>query len=324
MISAKDFDAKQLVFVFPASGDSISFRNDNILVRDKEGKTKIQTTCYLLFVLFIVGNMSLTSSILDRSKKFGFSIVFMSINFRVLSILNNGAEGNVLLRKIQYEYNGFEIGSRIIQNKIENQKQCLASIRRKDPFIKEAITQMGELSKQVRQPGLNCHEIMGFEGVASKKYFSQVFKDYCWTSRKPRAKHDMTNCLLDIGYTLLFSLMDSLLSLFGFDTYKGVLHREFFQRKSLVCDLVEPFRPIIDFSIRKAYNLGQIHEKDFYFSQNQYCLFGKQAIPYMKLLLNPLLERKNDLFLYVQKYYRVFIGRKEIDCFPWFSFQEGK
>ena len=67
-------------------------------------------------------------------------------------------------------------------------------------------------------------------------------------------------------YSRIINLSEDI-ELFGFDTYVGVLHREFFHRKSLVCDLVEPFRPIIDSSLIKALNLGQIHEDDFYVDQ---------------------------------------------------------
>ena len=58
-----------------------------------------------------------------------------------------------------------------------------------------------------------------------------------------------------------FNCMDSLLRLYGFDTYKGFYHKLFFQRKSLACDVMEPFRCVIDKQILKAFNLGQIDEK---------------------------------------------------------------
>ena len=57
---------------------------------------------------------------------------------------------------------------------------------------------------------------------------------------------------LDIGYTMLFNIVDAMLQIYGFDTYYGVFHRCFYMRKSLVCDIMEPMRPIIDYEIRKA------------------------------------------------------------------------
>jgi CRISPR-associated protein Cas1 len=129
----------------------------------------------------------------------------------------------------------------------------------------------------------------------------------------------MTNCLLDIGYTLLFNIVEALLNIYGFDLYQGVYHRQFYQRKSLVCDLVEPFRPVIDIRIRKAYNLGQIKQEDFDVRQGQYFLYGKESKPYISWLLEELLSYKKDMFLYVQGYYRAFMKEAPISQYTEFK-----
>ena len=61
--------------------DKLSFSNDNVIVKDKEGKIKFQSTCYRLFMLCVVGNISITSGLIQRSKNFGFSICLMSTTF---------------------------------------------------------------------------------------------------------------------------------------------------------------------------------------------------------------------------------------------------
>ena len=321
MISRNDFEARQLAFAFPCRGDTIHFRNDNIVIKDKDGSIKYQTTCYLLHILFIIGNTSISTTVLEKSSKFCFSLVFMSENFRPYNALYHKAEGNILLRKRQYNINSNDIGANIIANKIVNQRKVLSKIRNKDLDLKNALEKLEELAKIVVTPGLSCQEIMGFEGAAYKIYFHEMFKNHGWTMRCPRAKHDEINCLLDIGYTMLFNIVNSLLEMYGFDTYVGVLHRPFFHRKSLTCDIVEPFRPIIDRAIRKMANLGMIKEKDFYYNQNQYTLFGKPAVPYLRYMTEAILECKNDIYLYIQRYYRAFIQGKEISEYPEFSLE---
>lgn len=61
---------------------------------------------------------------------------------------------------------------------------------------------------------------------------------------------------------MLFNLVDAILQVYGFDTYNGVFHKCFYMRKSLVCDIMEPMRPIIDYEIRKAINLNQCKKDD--------------------------------------------------------------
>lgn len=322
MLSVKDFRSKQIVFVFPCRGESLHFGNDNVIVRSKDGTVKYQTTCYQLFALFLVGNASITTFLVEKSRRFCFTIVFMKENFKVIAIINSKAEGNVLLRSRQYLHKGDSLGQYIISNKIRNQKAALMHIRKKDDDIRRTISELETYEDEVLRPHLICSGIMGIEGSASRVYFRALFKGHHWNGRRPRAKTDAINCILDIGYTMLFNLINALLELYGFDTYKGVLHRPFFHRKSLACDLVEPFRPIIDMAIRKAANLGEIKERDFYISQNQYSLFGKNAIPYLRMLVDGILEYKEDMYLYLQQYYRMFMRDSKIDEYPVFDLED--
>lgn len=317
-MSTKDFEHKQVIFAMLNEGEKISFKNDNIVIRKEDNSIKLQSTCYRLFVLFIAGHFSLTSGLMERARKFSFTIVFLNYYMRPYAVLPAKAEGNVILRRTQYYYDDFDVGAYIISNKIHNQNFLLKKIRNKSEDLKKIISLMEVYEKSVLVPGLSLQEIMGVEGVAARGYFEQLFREHDWTARRPRVKHDAINCLMDIGYTILFNLVNAMLELFGFDTYVGVLHREFFHRKSLVCDIVEPFRPIVDASLIKALNLGQIHEDDFYVDQGQYFIGGKNAVPYIKIMLDALLEYKNEMFLYVQSYYRAFVRQKAIDQFPVF------
>lgn len=142
---------------------------------------------------------------------------------------------------------------------------------------------------------------MGLEGNAARIYFDQNFDNVKWNGRRPRVKDNAVNAVLDIGYTLLFNFIDSMLTLYGFDTYRGVLHTEFYLRKSLTCDLVEPFRPLVDWQVRKALNLGQIKEEHFNISNGRYLLDIRYNKDYVKFLMKPIMDRKTDIFLYFLK-----------------------
>ena len=322
MMSTRDFEHKQIAFVFTTDGEKISFKNDNLIVTDKDGEIKHQSTCYRLFALFICGDFCLTSGVLERSKKFGFTIVFMSPNLRITSIMPSKAEGNVLLRKKQYSYDKTEIASHVIANKIHNQTFLLKKKRKKTEEEKEVIAKLEQYEKDVLQPNLSVQEIMGIEGISAKLYFKTLFAEYNWQGRLPRVKNDITNTLMDIGYTILFNIVNALLEMYGFDVYVGILHTQFFHRKSLVCDLEEPFRPIVDAAILKALNLGQINEKDFWKNQNQYILPWKNSKKYVGIILEALLEYKNEIFIYLQSYYRAFMRDKPIEEFPVFEMEE--
>lgn len=321
MMSTRDFEFRQIAFVFTEKGEKISFKNDNIVILDKDEKIKHQSTCYRLFLLFICGDFCLSTGLLDRSKKFGFNIVLMTSNLRVNTILPSRAEGNVLLRKKQYLYDKTDLGAHVISNKIHNQNFLLKKIRHKSDELKEVIKKLEENEKSVLEKNLSVQEIMGFEGVSAKLYFQNLFSAHNWNGRKPRTKIDIINTLLDMGYTILFNFVNALLEMYGFDVYVGILHTQFFQRKSLVCDLEEPFRPIIDAALIKALNLKQIDEKDFWKNQDQYILPWKKSASYVEMFIKSIMEYKNEIFIYFQSYYRAFMRDKESTEFPVFEME---
>lgn len=286
-------------------------------MKNKEGGIKYQSTCYRLFMICVVGNISITSGLIQRSKKFGFSICLMTTTFKVYEILGARMEGNTLLRKHQYEYTENDIGRKIEQNKIKNQSQILKNIRGKNQIMKEGIELLDKMVVQLEQQ-LEYLEVMGIEGNAARVYFSRVFDNVDWKGRKPRIKNDYVNVTLDIGYTMLFNIVDAILQVYGFDTYYGVFHKCFYMRKSLVCDLMEPIRPVVDYQVRKSINLGQCKENDFEVINNRWCLKYKSNPQYIQFLMNAILEYKDDIFLYIQQYYRFFMKRKSASEIPVF------
>ena len=317
MITAPDFKKKQIAFVLFNEGEKLTFNNDNFTVKTEDGKIKFQCSCYRLFAVFVVGHCAITSALIQSAKKFGYFIVLMTSSYRVYSFLGAIKEGNTLLRKKQYEYNDLCIAKHIIKNKIQNQANLLIKSRNKSDSIKDAVVALECYSNEISSVN-TLGEIMAYEGLSSKIYFQNCFNNVLWSGRQPRVKCDYVNAILDIGYTLLFSFVDALLCSYGFDTYCGVLHRQFYMRKSLVCDIVEPFRPLIDVEIKKAINLREFQENDFDIVNLQYRLNWKNSTKYIKVLMNPIIENKDAIFAYVQSYYRAFMKDAPISDYPTF------
>jgi CRISPR-associated endonuclease Cas1 len=148
---------------------------------------------------------------------------------------------------------------------------------------------------------------MGLEGKAATLFFSAYFESFSWKNRSPRTKIDPINATLDIGYTILFNYIEVFVRLFGFDPYKGVYHQLWFKRKSLICDLIEPFRSIIDKQVRKAFNSKQCKTEDFNLIKNEYILKREKSSDYTKMFYDVLIEQKAEIFDYMRKFYRCFM-----------------
>lgn len=241
--------------------------------------------------------------------------IIKQITFKIKNI---DSKGNILSQKsINCEIKSIEdakkllqaIGYREIMNIKENDTEY-----RKNGF-QLAIKDIINGDKLVRSRPDN-YEIMGIEGVVAKVYFNRLFKEFEWNGRQPRVKRDKINLLMDIGYTILFNYIEAILNIYGFDVYKGNLHKEFYKRKSLVCDIIEPFRPIIDYKIRKCMKLRQLDNYKYTIDNGQYHIDWKDGMNFMLLMLEGINEYKREIFKYIQQYYRWTMKEKGIEEFP--------
>ena len=240
----------------------------------------------------------------------------MNRNLKVVARVNSVAEGNTLLRIKQYGLSAekqLDIAQKLVHAKIQNQASLITQMRYLTPADRAVRDELAEIDTKTAR---TQHELLGIEGNASKMFFNAYFRPLQWKRREPRCRQDINNLLLDIGYTYLFNFLESLLSLYGFDVYCGVYHTFFYQRKSLVCDIIEPFRCIIDRRLRKAHNLGQIDENDFFIHDNRYNLQWKNQQKYIRLFMKDIMEEKESLFRFCQKYYRWFMKDCPGNQFP--------
>lgn len=316
MLSLPDFKEKQILFIQTERGvdNKLKFSNDNIVFL-KDGKIINRASCHRIFTVFIIGDISITTGLMRDGLKYGISFFFLKNNFEVYTSISAKSEGNYILKMKQYnlsDTDSLEISKKLIENKINNQLRLLKSI---DKNVSEE--KINSIKAKVRKCK-NSQELMGIEGNISREFFGVYFNSLDWLRRSPRTKTDIPNFLLDIGYTLLFNFMDSLLRIYGFDTYKGFYHKLFFQRKSLPCDVIEPFRCIIDKQLRKSWNLGQIDSSDFKVIAGKYTIDFHKQQKYTNIFSQLIMDYKKEIYLYTQEYYR-HIMNPEQNSYPVFN-----
>lgn len=314
MLTLPDFKEKKIVFIshFGDEPQEVKFGNSNIKLY-KDEQCVHQISCYLVLSLFIIGHTTLTSELIRKAKEFGISIFLLTNSFETYAEIVSQAEGNYKLREVQYTVSKervLEIAKYLVKNKIENQRTVLKQYKKPIPEYnaEQNITQVNKID-----------ELLGIEGSFASQYFKLLFNDIGWQRRAPRTKEDIPNLLLDIGYTFLFNYVDSLLRLFGFDTYKGFYHQLFFQRKSLSCDIMEPMRPLISKQLLKSYNLGQINEKDFDFRQGSYSFKnGSDRGKYVDIWFKAIMNQREAIYTYILGFYRYLLNPSKYP-FPYFT-----
>lgn len=309
MLSLSDFKEKQILFVQTQRGaeNKIKFWNNNIRYF-RDGKIIDQASCHKILSIFIIGNISITNVLIEKCKKYGISIFLLKNNFEQYAQILSEAEGNYLLRSKQYNNSeDLEVSKMIVANKIYNQSILLNN----KSLYSNILSKIAKAKSN--------KELLGIEGSFTKHFFKKYFNDMDWKRRSPRTKIDISNLLLDIGYTYLFNFIDSILRLYGFDTYKGYYHKLFFQRRSLACDVMESFRCVIEYQLLKSFNLKQICTNDFIFRNYAYKLKPGKYEKYTQIFWNSLFTRKKEIYSYIKQFYHYNIDNSA--DFPFYKFK---
>lgn len=124
-----------------------------------------------------------------------------------------------------------QIWREIVSEKIRKQAQFLEELGKEQEakLLQSYITQV-EL--------LDC---TNREGHAAKVYFNAVFgMDFTRTANIP------TNAALNYGYSMILSAFNREIAMNGYLTQLGIFHDNMFNHFNLACDLMEPFRIVID------------------------------------------------------------------------------
>lgn len=321
MFTNKDIQHRKVFIVNGFEKRKLKVVNFQLALYDTEKEVYItKIPFHKILCLMVIGDMTLTSPFIERCNKNNVPIVVTKINLRLVFFYGNTAEGNFLLRKKQHTFlkGDTQIAKALVRNKVANQKELLKRTRIKNEVYQNAINICDEVLEAIPMQ-TTLQEILALEGRIAKLFFGAYYKDHNWKGRMQRTKIDMTNTIMDIGYTLLFNYIECMLRMFGFDLYVGVYHQLWFQRKSLVCDIVEPFRCLIDLEIRKNMNYKKFTLDDFEIKQDRYYLKRSESKKYYKIFMKALADNKNEIFSYIRDYYRCFMGKKSVKEYPMFK-----
>lgn len=323
MFTHKDIEYRTIFVVNCLNKKNLRVSNGELLLEEEKDGNMVTLTkvpFQKILALFIIGQITVTTPLIEKCKKFNVSLVVMKANLRPVLFCGDAAEANYLLRKRQYEFreDDLTVAKAIMKNKIHNQRTLLEKTRMKDELTSVAIMACSNALLSLDKVE-EYNSLLGLEGYVSRQFFAAYFQKHGWKNRMPRAKCDMINATLDIGYSILFNYIEVFARMFGFDLYAGVYHRQWFKRKSLICDLEEPFRCIIDHTIRNALNRKQISEDDFDIIQNEYKLKNNKSGDYYRLFIDELVQYKTDVFNFMQSYYRNFMRHSKTEDYPIFE-----
>lgn len=180
--------------------------------------------------------VSLSSALISKLVKNNIKIVFCDEFHNPESeILPYSYGHNTSLKiKEQFDWNRIllsKVWAKIIYYKILAQAKVLDKYNHIEKS-KQLIQYLNEIEDG---------DVTNREGHAAKVYFNSLFGP-----EFKRTKNCEYNMFLNYGYTILLSAFNREIVAHGFLTQLGIHHKNEYNDFNLGCDLIEPFRPIID------------------------------------------------------------------------------
>jgi CRISPR-associated protein Cas1 len=149
MLSTADFLEKQIAFIDVLQHRQLSLQNENLLIKEN-GKIVNKMSISKLFCIFIIGDCTFSTILIDALHSYNVSIYALSFTLKPRFLIGDGLQGNYVLREKQYKGTiAFPLAREIIKHKVGNQILLLKSIREKDEELKNAIASCTELYSKI-------------------------------------------------------------------------------------------------------------------------------------------------------------------------------
>jgi CRISPR-associated endonuclease Cas1 len=184
------------------------------------------------------------------------------------------------LRKKQLLFSRSEFATdwiiRILKKKTIRQILNLRHLSKQQPKHQQAVGKAVEkINKIINQTDLIENKrirdirntLMGYEGSISRQYFQTLnlflSTDFKFIKRSRRPALDYFNAGLNYLYGMTYSVVESGVFAKGLDPSIGFLHVDAFKKPTLVFDLIEPIRPLIDGMLMDLILENQLETTDF-------------------------------------------------------------
>ncbi|HET54731.1 MAG TPA: CRISPR-associated endonuclease Cas1 [Ignavibacteria bacterium] len=243
--------------------------------------------------IIIFGNCLITPAVYQTCLINRIQIALLSSHGRYYGTIDSYGNRNTELEKLQFLRSldeAFTLNFAINQVKVKIHNTRVLLQRHNKRIKSPEITSVLNKTKQVLQAIDNTASInylRGIEGSIASTYFHNLgllfnadtgfyTKNFVRIKRPPT---DPVNSLLSFGYTLLGFNLFSFLDMYGLNPYIGFYHVDRQGHPSLVSDIIEEFRHVIDSLVIYVINKKIIKKNDFYFLKepSSPCLLNKRG-----------------------------------------------
>ena len=237
----------------------LSLDGENV-VANRDGEEVARYPLHTLQSIVSFSYAGASPALMGKCAQQGIGLAFCSPRGRFLARITGPAQGNVLLRRMQYRVaddpsQSCRIARNMIFGKVYNARWSIERTKR-DHAMRIDSTRFSTVSAQLQEllpqiaAEISPDSLRGLEGRVAAAYFSlldemilQGRETFYFHARSRRPPLDAFNAMLSFAYSLLTHDCASALESVGLDAYVGYLHTDRPGRESLALDLMEELRP---------------------------------------------------------------------------------
>lgn len=224
--------------IFVANENRLSLKNNQLIVKGEDNEVLSFPTEDIRCVLIDNAYSTLTARLISKLTDDGVCLIVCNEKHTPSALLMPIGTYCRQSKRIALQFNQSKpkikrIWQSIVTQKINNQAKCLKLLDNEHSQTIYAIgktVQSGDTSNR--------------EGYAARMYFRALFGDDF-----TRDDENYINAGLNYGYAILRSFIAKTIVAYGFEPSIGIHHKSQLNAFNLADDIIEPFRPIVDYYV---------------------------------------------------------------------------
>jgi CRISPR-associated protein Cas1 len=259
-------------------GASLRKEGERFVVR--AGDQKLAVSAHKVRSILLTTAVSLTTDAIELAIAHNVDLVFLDRHGDPYARVWQARLGSTAaIRRRQLEVadgpEGLGLVLEWVRAKLRHQAEFLEELRHRRPesdglfagplgAIRAGLGRLGGLRGTLdEQRGT----VMGLEGSAGRAYFACLGRlmpeAYRFDGRSRQPAKDPFNAVLNYSYGVLYAQVERACVCAGLDPHVGLLHTDNYGKKSLVFDLIEPFRVLGERAAVLLFT-GRRAQKDFF------------------------------------------------------------
>lgn len=220
----------------------LTYSSHMMIVQTKDGINQIPISDINL-LLISTSQAVITSALISELTKQNAKIICVDDKYQpiceTVSYYPSSSSRQKLIKEFNWDNTRKELlWTKIISSKICNQIQVLDNYNKDFSGVKKSLEE------------LEINDPTNREAVAARIYFLNLFEnDFI------RRNNTVMNAALDYGYSILLSAFNREIAVNGYSTYLGIHHHSDQNQFNLGSDLMEPFRPFVDYWLAAHMNI---------------------------------------------------------------------